>query len=315
MFPRSLPARSACATERRASRPCRPRRASRTAPLRQPVHRAVRHRRPHPAGAEAVGTNSLRAVIERDALRQHRERGLRGAVREALGRCTQPGDGGDGDDRPPPFEQMGIAARAVRKAPVTLTRSTSSNMSGSRSSRFPDPPMPALRTSASRPPKRSTVSATARSASPRCPCRRRSRGRRSRQRPPRSARRRRPVTATAYPSARAGAHGGADARAAARDEGDPGHRAQVLDDLLVVDRVAEGEPEALADSHRREQVVLLVLGAEESEGRRSLPDRRDHAVAAARARELVHGRVVVAAGLEPGEVADVDDGRVVVGRP
>ena len=107
----------------------------------------------------------------------------------------------------------------------------------------------------------------------------------------------------------------ADAGAAAGDERDPGHAAQVLDDLLVVDRVAEGEAEALADPHRREQVVLLVRGAEELERRGPLPDRRDDAVAAARARELVHGRVVVAAGLEPGEVADVDDRRVVVRRP
>ena len=40
----------------------------------------------------------------------------------------------------------------------------------------------------------------------------------------------------------------ADARAAAGDERGPAHAAQVLDDLLVVDGVAEGEPEALADA-------------------------------------------------------------------
>ena len=54
--------------------------------------------------------------------------------------------------------------------------------------------------------------------------------------------------------------------------------------------------------------------AEELERRAALPDRRDDAVAAAGARELVHGRVVVAARLEPGEVAHVDDRRVVVRR-
>ena len=61
--------------------------------------------------------------------------------------------------------------------------------------------------------------------------------------------------------------------------------------------------------------MLLVPGTRELEGRAPLPDGREHAVAAARARELVHRRVVVAPGLEPGEVADVDDRRVVVRRP
>src|SRR4029079_10984693 len=94
----------------------------------------------------------------------------------------------------------------------------------------------------------------------------------------------------------------------------PGSSPQVLDDLLVVDGVAEREAEALADPDRREQVVLLVIRAEELQRRTPLPDRRYHPVAAARAGELVHGRVVVTARLEPGKVAHVDDRRIVVGR-
>ena len=87
------------------------------------------------------------------------------------------------------------------------------------------------------------------------------------------------------------------------------------DGLEVVDRVAEREAEALPHPHRGERRVLLVGGAEELERRRPLPDLRDDAVAAARPHELVDGRVVVAAGREAGEVADVHDRRVVVRRP
>ena len=97
--------------------------------------------------------------------------------------------------------RCGIAARAIRKAPVTLTRKTRSKIAGSRSSSEPSPPMPALRTSASRP--RSGRPSRRRRARRRRRrrYRRRARGRRSRARRPRSARRRRPVTATEYPSA------------------------------------------------------------------------------------------------------------------
>ncbi len=48
---------------------------------------------------------------------------------------------------------------------MTFVRKTLSNAAGSRSSSDPSPPIPALSTSASSPPNRATVSATARSAS------------------------------------------------------------------------------------------------------------------------------------------------------
>ena len=82
----------------------------------------------------------------------------------------------------------------------------------------------------------------------------------------------------------------------------------------VVDRVGEREAEALAHPHGRQRVVLLVRCAVELERCRALPDLRDRALAAPRADELVHRGIVVAAGLEPREVAHVDERRIVVGR-
>src|SRR4249920_3563391 len=82
--------------------------------------------------------------------------------------------------------------------------------------------------------------------------------------------------------------------------------------LEVVDRVGEREAEARADAGRGQGGVLLARRVEELERRRPLADLRDRAVAALCAHQLVHGRVVVAAGGEAGEVAPVHQRRVVV---
>ena len=76
------------------------------APARERVHRAVGHRRPNPARADAVRPQARRAVVDCDALGQHRERGLRGAVGEAGGRGAQARDGRDGDDCAASLEQV-----------------------------------------------------------------------------------------------------------------------------------------------------------------------------------------------------------------
>ncbi len=157
-------------------------------PLAERGHLLVGHRRPYPAGAHAVRADALRPVIDRDALGQHRETGLRRAVRQRLGARADPRRRRDGDDRPAPRDQVLDRRPRDEKAPVRFVRRTSSQ--------------PGRRASAAIPRRRSRRCRRARRGrrsvrrSPRRrarhhrrpPCPRRSHILRSRPRPPRSAR-------------------------------------------------------------------------------------------------------------------------------
>ena len=85
---------------------------------------------------------------------------------------------------------------------------------------------------------------------------------------------------------------------------------ELLDGLEVVDRVGEREAVAPPDLDRaRAACAPRRARRSSSSSRVALPDLGHRAVAAARAHELVDLRVVVAAGGQAREVADVDDRR------
>ena len=193
---------------------------------RQVVHRGVAHRGAHPGRTDGVRAQPLRAEVERDRLDEHDHAGLRRAVRRRVGPGQDPGLRRHRDDRPFRSSRCGIAARATRKAPTRFARSTASKLSGVCSSTDPEREMPAFRTRASRPPRAATVSATMRSASAGAAVADAPRGRRSRRRRRGSGASRRPLTATRWPPrSQAAGDRGADAGAAAGDEGDAGHGA------------------------------------------------------------------------------------------
>ena len=64
--------------------------AVRPEPLAERGHLPVGHRRPHPARRDAVRAHALGAVVDREALGQHLQARLGGAVRERLGHARRP---------------------------------------------------------------------------------------------------------------------------------------------------------------------------------------------------------------------------------
>ena len=97
-----------------------------------------------PSPGRRVRPHAGRAVVERDALGQHRERRLRRAVGEARGRRAHAATEATLTIAPRRSSRCGIAARATRNAPVTLVAKTRSKTAGSRSSSEPSPPIPGV---------------------------------------------------------------------------------------------------------------------------------------------------------------------------
>ena len=104
----------------------------------QLVHRAVGHVGADPARADGVGAHAARAEVDGDRLHQHDQAGLGRAVRGRVGRGPQAASDETATTQPPRCSRWGSAARAARKAPVRLVRSTASQPSGVWSTTLPE---------------------------------------------------------------------------------------------------------------------------------------------------------------------------------